>query len=220
MKKKFCVIGLGNFGFYVVAALYEAGHDIIAIDINKDKVQKVKEICSYALEGDAANKEFLKSQGLAEMDAVVISMGERSHISTLVTLHLKEIGVKRICVKAQNEDHGRILERVGADEIIFPEKDMARRIAHNLTNPNIMEYIPLAEEYSLSESEPPKHFIGKTLAELNLRRKYQLTVIAIKDVLTDEFIPAPPADHMIKDSDVLILIGKGDDLDKAMQSEK
>jgi trk system potassium uptake protein TrkA len=217
MKKKFCVIGLGNFGYYVVDALYKAGHDVIAIDINKEKVQAVKDICSYALQGDAAHKDFLKSQGLAEMNAVVISMGERSHLSTLVTLHLKEIGVKRVCVKAQSEDHGRILERVGADEIIYPEKDMARRIAHNLTSPNIMEYIPLAEEYSLSESEPPKHFIGKTLTELDLRKKHHLTVIAIKDVLTDEFIPAPPANHLIKDSDVLIIIGKGNDLDKALQ---
>ncbi len=220
MKKKFCVIGLGNFGYHVVDALYEAGHDIIAIDIDKDKVQAAKDISSYAIQGDASSREFLKNQQLADMDAVVVSMGERSHISTLVTLYLKELKVKRICVKAQNEDHGRILEKVGANEVIYPEKDMARRIAHNLTTPNIMEYIPLAEEYSLSETEPPKHFIGKTLIELDLRKQYQLTIIAIKDVLTDEFIPAPPANHVIKDSDVLIIIGKGEDLDKAMQSKK
>jgi trk system potassium uptake protein TrkA len=218
MKKKFCVIGLGNFGFHMAAALYQAGHEIITIDSDKEKVQAVKDICSYAILGDAGNKEFLSAQGVSEMDAVVVSTGDRSHLSTLITLYAKELKVPRILVKAVNEDHGRILERVGATDIIFPEKDMARRIAHNLSSPNILEFIPLAEEYSLSETDPPKHFIGKTLVELDLRKKFNVTVIAIKDVLTDQFIPAPPANDLIKDSDVLILIGKTDDVDKAVRS--
>ena len=215
MAKKFCVIGLGNFGYYVVEALYQAGHEVVAVDINKDKVQAAKDICSYAIQGDAANKEFLKSQGLTDMDAVVISMGERSHLSTLITLYLKELKVKRILAKAQNEDHGRILEKIGATDVIFPEKDMARRLAHSLTSPNILEFIPLAEEFSLSELEPPNSFIGKTLIDLNLRQRFQVTVIAIKDVLNDQFIPAPSPTHVIKNSDVLIVIGKPKDLDRA-----
>lgn len=217
MKKKFCVIGLGNFGFHVVAALYEAGHEVIAIDTEKDRVQAVKDISSYAILGDAASKEFLSSQGIAEMDAVVVSTGDRSHLSTLITLYLKELRVPRILVKAVNEDHGRILDRVGATDVIFPEKEMAKRIAHNLASPNVLEFIPLAEEYSLSESEPPKHFIGKTLVELELRKKFHVTVIAIKDVLTDKFLPAPPPTYLIKDSDLLIFIGKTEDVDKAMR---
>ena len=216
MKKKFCVIGLGNFGYHVVATLNDAGHEVVAIDLNKDKVQAVKDSCSYAILGDATNREFLDSQGLREMDAVVVSTGERSHLSTLITLYLKELKVRRILVKAINEDHGRILERVGATDIIFPEKDMAKRIAHSLISPNILEFIPLAEEYSLSESEPPKHFIGKTFVELDLRKKFHVNVIAIKDVLSDQFIPAPPPDHLIKDSDLLIFIGKTSDIDKAL----
>lgn len=216
MKKKFCVIGLGSFGFHVVATLNKSGHDVIAIDSDKEKVQAVKDICSYAILGDAANKEFLTAQGIHEMDAVVVSTGDRSHLSTLITLYLKELKVPRILVKAISEDHGRILERVGATEVIYPEKDMARRIAHSITSPNIMEFIPLAEEYSLSETEPPKHFIGKTLIELDLRKKFHVTVIAIKDVLTDQFIPAPQPNYLIKDSDVLILIGKTADVDKAI----
>ena len=216
MKKKFCVIGLGNFGYQVVSSLYDAGHEVIAVDNDKSKVQAIKDICSYAVLSDAANKEFLSSQSISDMDAVIVSMGENSHLATLVTLYLKELKVKRILVKALNEDHGRILERIGATDVIFPEKEMAQRLAHNLTSPNILEFIPLAEEYSLSESEPPKGFIGKTLAELNLRSKYHITVIAIKDVLTDSFIVAPPADHLIKNSDLLILIGKSQDIEKAL----
>ncbi len=216
MKKKFCVIGLGNFGYHVVATLDAAGHEVMAIDLSKDKVQAVKDICTFALLGDATNREFLAAQGVHEMEAVVVSTGERSHLSTLITLYLKELNVRRILVKAINEDHGRILERVGATDVIFPEKDMARRIAHSLTCPNILEFIPLAEEYSLSESEPPQHFIGKTFAELDLRKKFQVNVIAVKDLLSDRFLPAPPPDHRIMDSDVLILIGKTSDIDKAL----
>lgn len=217
-KKKFCVIGLGNFGFHVVAALYAGGHEVIAIDTDKERVQAIKDICSYAILGDAASKDFLNSQGIAEMDAVVVSTGDRSHLSTLITLFLKELKVPRILVKAISEDHGRILKRVGATEVIFPEKDMAKRIAHNLVSPNVLEFIPLAEEYSLSESEPPKHFIGKTLVELDLRKEFHVTVIAIKDILTDQFLPAPPPDYLIKDSDLLILIGKTEDVDRALRN--
>lgn len=216
MKKKFCVIGLGNFGFHVVETLDEEGHEVIAIDSDKDKVQAVKDICSYAILGDAGNKEFLASQGVNDMDAVVVSTGDRSHLSTLITLYLKELKVPRIFVKAVSEDHGRILERVGATDVIYPEKEMARRIAHTMSTPNVLEFIPLAEEYSLSETGPPKQFIGKTLIELDLRKRFEVTVIAIKDVLTDKFIPAPPPTYMIKDSDVLILIGKTGDVDKAL----
>jgi len=217
LKKKYCVIGLGRFGYHVVATLNHSGFEVIGIDSDKEKVQAVKDICAYAIVGDAANKEFLDAQGVPEADAVVVATGDRSHLSTLITLYLKELKVKRILVKAVNEDHGRILERVGATDVIYPEKDMAIRVAHSMSSPNIMEFIPLAEEYSLSESEPPKHFIGKTLAELDLRKKFQVTVIAIKDVLTDQFIPAPPANYLIKDSDVLILIGKTDDVDQAVR---
>lgn len=216
MKKRFCVIGLGNFGFHVVETLDEEGHEVIAIDSDKDKVQAVKDICSYAILGDAGNKGFLASQGVNDMDAVVVSTGDRSHLSTLITLYLKELEVPRIFVKAISKDHGRILERVGATDVIYPEKEMARRIAHTMSTPNILEFIPLAEEYSLSETEPPKQFIGKTLIELDLRKRFEVTVIAIKDVLTDKFIPAPPPTYLIKDSDVLILIGKTDDVDKAL----
>ncbi len=215
-KKKCCVIGLGSFGFHVALTLFADGHEVIAIDSDRDKVQAVKDFSDQAILGDAANKEFLDAQGVREVDAAVVSTGERSHLSTLITLYLKELKVPRILVKAISEDHGKILEKVGATDVIYPEKDMARKIAHSLSTPNILEFIPLAEEYSLSETVPPRHFIGKTLVELDLRRKFHVTVIAVKDVLTDQFIPAPPPTHVIKDSDVLILIGKTVDVEKSL----
>ena len=214
-KKRFCIIGLGNFGFHVARTLYADGHEVVAIDTDSEKVQRVQEHTSYALIGDAASKDFLSSQGIGEMDAAVVSTGERSHLSTLITLFLKELKVPRILVKAVSEDHGRILHRVGATDVIYPEKDMAVKTARSLSSPNILEFIPLAEDYSITEAAPPAGFIGKSLVELDLRRQYEVTIIGIKDVLTDEFIAVPPPTHIIKDSDLLILIGKGADIERA-----
>ncbi len=216
--KRFCVVGLGNFGFHVAKTLYQDGHEVIAIDLDRDKIQRIKNYASYAVIGDATSKEFLRSQGIGEMDAVIISTGERSHLSTLVVLHLKEMNVRRILVKAISEDHGRILEKVGATDIIFPEKDTAIKIAHGLTSSNILEFIPVAEDYSITEVAPPKHFIGKNLIQLDLRRQFGVTVIGIKDVLTSEFITLPEPTHVIKDSDLMVLIGKTESVEKACRA--
>lgn len=217
--KRFCVIGLGNFGFHVAKTLYQEGHEVIAIDLDRDKVQRIKNFTSYAIVGDASSKEFLKNQGVSEMDAVIISTGERSHLSTIIVLHLKEMNLKRILVKAVDEDHGRILEKVGATDIIFPEKDMAIKTARGLSSSNILEFIPIAEDYSITEVAPPAHFIGNNLIALDLRRKFHVTVIGIKDVLTGEFTTLPSPTHVIKDSDLLVLIGKAEDVEKACREK-
>ena len=217
--KRFCVIGLGNFGFHVAKTLYQEGHEIIAVDLDREKVQRVKNYASYAMVGDASNREFLKNQGIGEMDAVVISTGQRSHLSTIIVLHLREMSVKRILVKAVDEDHGRILEKVGATDIIFPEKDMAIKTARGLSSSNILEFIPIAEDYSITEVAPPLHFIGRNLISLDLRRKFHVTVIGIKDVLTGEFITLPSPTHIIKDSDILVLIGKAEEVEKACREK-
>lgn len=213
--KRFCVIGLGNFGFHVASTLYAEGHEVVAIDQDREKVQRVQGHSSYAIIGDAASKDFLRGQGIAEMDAVVVSTGERSHLATLITLYLKELKARRIVVKAISEDHGRILEKIGASDVIFPEKDMAIKTAKGLSSPNILEFIPLAEDFSITEAAAPVHYLGKTLIELDLRRRYNVTVIGVKDVLTDHFVPLPPPDYLVKDSDMLVLIGKTADVEQA-----
>ncbi len=218
--KRFCVIGLGNFGYHVARALFEDGHEVVAIDTDKEKVQRIQDYVSYAMIGDAASKDFLVGQGIAEMDAVILSTGERSHLSTLITLYLRELRVPRILVKAISEDHGRILEKVGATEIIFPEKDMAHKVARSLSNPNILEFIPLGEDTSISEAAPPMHFIGKNLIELDLRRRFNVTIIGIRDVLTGNFLALPSPDHVIKDSDLLVLIGRQADVERACRRQQ
>ncbi|MDO3378444.1 potassium channel family protein [Geoalkalibacter halelectricus] len=216
-RKRFGVVGLGNFGHHAARALYEEGHEVVAVDIDQDKIQRIRDYCTFAVAADAADREFLHAQGFAEMDAVVVSTGERSHLATLITLYLKELKVRNILVKAVSEDHGRILEKIGADEIIFPEKDMARKIARNLSTPNILEFVPLGEGYSITEAAPPASFIGKTLAELDLRRRHQITVIGIRDVLTGHFALLPPPDQVIKDSDLLVFIGRSEDIERVLK---
>jgi len=215
--KKFCVIGIGNFGYHVARALYEEGYEVTAIDLSQEKIQNIKDYCSVAVQGDAASKEFLASHGVMDMDAVIVSTGQRSHLSTLISFFLKELEVKKILAKSINDDHGRILRKVGVTEVILPEKDMAIKTARALSYPNIVDFIPLAEDYSLTEVAAPHDFLGKNLITLDLRRKYQVTVIAIKDVLSDSFIPAPPSDYIIKDSDILILLGRTEDIEKAVK---
>jgi len=211
---RFCVIGLGNFGFHIAQALYADKHEVVAIDMARERVQRISDDASYAVLGDAANKEFLSGQGVAEMDAVIVSTGERSHLATLITLYLKELKVKNIVVKAVNEDHGKILSRVGAHEIVFPEKDMALKIATNLSRPNVLDALVLGEDMTIAEIAPPAHFIGKSLIELELRKKFNINVVAIKDVLTDESTTLIDPDHILRDSDLLVVIGNPEALMK------
>jgi trk system potassium uptake protein TrkA len=210
--KRFAVIGLGNFGFYMAKSLFEDGNEVIAIDMDRNRIQTIDGFCSEAIVMDGADKERLKALGLEDMDSVIVSTGTRISISILICLHLREIGVKKILAKALDEDHAKILKKVGATEIIHPEKDMAIRVAKLLSTPNIMDFIPLEKDYNLLQFAPPQAFIGKTLRELNLRAKYNVYVIAIKELVPENFILVPPADFVIKDSDILIMLGRSQDI--------
>lgn len=212
--KRVVVIGLGIFGFNLVKSLYEGGLDVIAIDKNKDLVQEIKEYCTKAVHADATSRGVMESLGIQEDDVVVISFGEDLAASTLTTLHLKELRVERIIVKAPNEDHKRVLERVGASEVIIPEREMAEKIARSLISPNVLDYIPLSEDYTIGEVVPPPTFYGKTIGELHLRSKFHVEVIAIREMLPERLTMVPRADFIIKDSDVLIVIGRTGDIEK------
>jgi len=212
--RRFAVIGLGKFGFHLVKALFEDGHEVIAIDKDKDRVQEIQPFSTQAVVADIAHKEILKTLGIDQMDAVLVSIGEDIAASILVTLYLKELKIKQILVKAMNEDHGKILERIGATEVIYPEKTMAMKTARSLSTPNILDFIPMVENYTLVELAPPTAFIGKTLSGLDLRVKHNVYVIGVKEVLTDNFILVPPADFVVKDSDILFVIGHRDNIAK------
>jgi trk system potassium uptake protein TrkA len=212
--KRVVVIGLGIFGTQLARQLYEGGLEVVAIDKNRDVVQRIKDHSTKAVLADATDKEVLESIGIDAKDTVVISFGEDLSASTLLTLYLKEMKVKEIIVKVPNEDYKRILLKVGASEAIIPEREMANKVARSIISPNVLEYLPISEDYTIVELAPPTDFIGKSLADLDLRKKYALQVIAIRDVLTNKMQLVPRASAIIKDSDVLVIIGKEEDIRK------
>ena len=212
--KRVVVIGLGIFGFNIAKDLYENGIEVIAIDKNKEVIQRIKDFSTKAILSDGTDKEVMESIGIQEDDVVIVSFGEDLAASTLITLRLKEMKVKKIIVKAPNEDHKHILEKVGATEVIIPEREMADKVAKSLISPNVLDYIPLSDEYTICEIVPPPSFMGKSIAELHLRSKYHIEVIAIREMLPERLTMVPRADFVIKDSDVLVVIGKEEDIQK------
>lgn len=212
--KRVIVVGLGIFGFNIARQLFENGFEVIAIDKNKEVINQIRDFSTKAILADATDKELLETIGIQPDDMVIVSFGENLAASTLLTLHLKELHVKEIIVKAPNDDHKRILEKVGATEVIIPEKEMAGRVAKGLIAPNVLDYLPVSEDFTICEVAPPSSFLGKTIAELRLRGKYHIEVIAIRDVLSDHIQLVPRADFVIKDSDILIVIGKEQDIQK------
>jgi len=215
---KFAVVGLGSFGSNVAKTLYERKNEVLAVDVSKEKIEEVKAFVSHAVNMDAADKENLQALGIKEMDVVVVSLGPEMEASILTVLYLHEIGAKRIVAKALTEDHAKILEAVGATEVIYPEKDMAIRTAIRtalkLSCPNILEYLPLTSGVGIQEIAPPEKFIGRSLKELDLRNKYGIQVIAIKELIPEKTNFVPHADFVIKDSDILIIMGEEKKLQK------
>ncbi|MBU2622213.1 MAG: TrkA family potassium uptake protein, partial [Proteobacteria bacterium] len=203
--------------FHVAKTLFEDGNEVIAIDQDRNRIQEIDPYCTEAIVMDASDKERLKALGLENMDSVVLSAGSKISNSILICLHLQEIGVKKILAKALDDDHAKILKKIGATEIIRPEMAMAIRIARGLSTPNILDFIPLAEDYNLLQVDPPRAFIGKTLRDLDLKARYNVFVIAIKELVPENFVLVPPASFLIKDSDVLMLLGKEQDIAKIQE---
>jgi trk system potassium uptake protein TrkA len=211
---KFAVIGMGSFGANLARTLFERGNEVLAIDRDKNMTETAKDFTTNTVMTEAAVKENLEVLGVKEMDVVVVSLGHELEASVMTVLYLHELGVKRIVAKALSEDHAKVLEAVGATEVIYPEKDMAIRTALRLSSPDVIEYLPLVSGITIQEIAPPVRFIGKTLKELDLTNKYGLQVIAIKEVISDRITFIPKADFVIKDSDILVIIGEEKRLSK------
>jgi trk system potassium uptake protein TrkA len=211
---KCAVIGLGSFGFNVAKTLYDKGSEVLAIDISRERIEAVKDHVSHAVAMDSASKENLEALQVQDMDVVVVSLGPAMEASILTVLYLHEMGVQRIVAKALSEDHAKILESVGATEVIYPEKDMAIKTALRLTSPNVLEYLPLSSGVGIQEIAPPVKFIGKTLRELDLINKYGVQVIAIRELIPERTTFVPKASFVIKNSDILVIVGEDDQLAK------
>jgi trk system potassium uptake protein TrkA len=208
------VIGLGKFGFHVAKQLHEAGHEVLAIDNDAGNVNQIADYSSRAVVLDARDKERLEALGIRDFDVVIVSLGERIDTSALVSLHLKEIGVKRLITKAGSDDHRKLLELIGVDEVVFPEREVAVHLARRLSSPNLLEFINLGNDYSLHEVAPPDSFLGKTLRALDLPNRLGIQVLAVRDALTQDLRVNPGADFVVKESDSLLVLGSNQDLAK------
>ncbi len=215
-KRSFAVIGLGRFGSAMATTLAELGHDVIGIDGNEEHVRNLSDVISYAVELDATDEKALKAAGIADVDVAVISIGENIESSLLVVMLVKEIGIPTIVAKATTPLHGRILEKLGVSRVIFPEREMAVRVAHSLVVPNVLDYIELSRDFSIVEIPAPPDFVGKSIRQLELRPRLGLTLIAIKRnsrTGDGEFTNiAPTADDRIESGDVLALLGSNERL--------
>ncbi len=213
--KKVAVIGLGSFGASLVQFLSQMDNiEIVAIDTDEIKVNDVRDIVDQPVKMDATNKENLASIGIREMDSVIVSSGPMLEPSILTVHILKEMGAPNIIAKALSEDHEKILRLVGATEIIFPERDAAQKLANHLHAPNLIDYIPLESGFVIQEIAPPDAFVGKSLIDVHLRKKFKVTVLAIKSIIPDTTIINPGGDVVIKESDILIVFGETENIER------
>lgn len=204
--KQFAVIGLGRFGKSVALTLNKMGYNVLAVDTSEEKVSDIMDSVTHAVQVDAMDEQALKALGIRNFDVVIVAIGQDIQANILVTVMLKDMGVKKVVAKAVTELHGKVLVRVGADQVIFPERDMGARVAHALVSKNIVDQINLSPEYSIVELMAPERFAGKTLDEAGVRVKHGVTVLAIRR--GNEVIISPGAGQVIKAGDILVVVGR------------
>ena len=224
MTRQFAVIGLGRFGYSVAETLIKKGYEVLAIDSDEAKIEAVSDFATYAVQCDATDERALKAVSVQNVDVAVVSIGENIEASILIVMTLKELGVKEIMAKAVTRLHGKILTNMGVTEVIYPERDAAIRLAHRLISPNVLEYLELAQGYSIEEIEVPGQFVGKPLREASIRTTYGINVIAIKRRVTklvrgewqnvEEMNVNPDAEDILQKGDVMGIVGKEEDLDR------
>ena len=221
--KRFMVIGLGRFGRRMAQALTEAGHEVVAIDRREELVERVRDEVALAVCLDATDADLLKSQGAADIDVAVVCIGEDFEANALTTATLKSLGVRLVIARASTEIQRRILASIGADRVVLPEEEMAVRLASQLANPNIIEHLELAEGHSLIQIRAPGEWLGRTLGEIDLRRKYEVNLVAIKrsivsrtpdggESVEQQVVDLPLAHTVIREGDVLVLVGSTESL--------
>ena len=210
--RQFAVIGLGNFGISVARALSKMGHEVLAIDTDPDKVQHLAADVTHAVQADATDEEALRALGIRNVDVAVVTVGQDIRSSILACMILKELGVGYVVAKATDELHGKLLEKLGVDRVVYPERDMGIRLANSLGCSNILEYIELSPDYGVAEIVATEEFSGKTLRELNLRARYGANVVAIRR--DDAVKVSPGADDVVREGDVLVILGSVESLER------
>lgn len=216
--KRFFVIGLGNFGSTIAEALHAEGHDVVAVDRKEDAVERIAPHVTRAALADGQSLPTLERLGAREAAAAVVSTGDDITASILSTLVLRDLGVPEVYVKVISPEHARVMEKLGATETIFPERDSAMRLATRMSSTTILNYVRLGPDFSIQEMAVPRAWIGKNLRQLKLPQRFRISVVAVHDVLTDKILPPPP-DAPLKDSDTLLVAGDDEDLARAAKEE-
>ncbi len=231
MKKRFLVIGLGRFGVSLAETLYAEGAEVIAVDERVDKVEEVKERVSHAVQLDGTDFDALKSVGADGVDTAIIAIGENLEASVITTVILKELGLKEIIVRAYTAREKRILELVGASRVIFVEQEMGRRLGKACSGSDILDYFELSGSHSLVQWEVPESLVGETLSEIDITKKWALTLFAIKKISRtsgafnwgkekEQLQISPSSDYLLEKGDILILVGKNNDLTRFTEEKK
>ena len=210
VKKQFVVIGLGRFGSSVAETLYGLGNDVLVIDKDEDLIQDISDKVTHAVQMDATDEGALRTLGLRNFDVAVVTIGSNIQASVMVTLLVKELGVKYIIAKGNSDLHAKVLYKIGADRVILPEKDMGVRVAHNLVSESILDFIELSPDYSIMELKVLNEWSGKTLKDLKLRSSYGINIMAIKK--GESINISPKAEDILEDDDIIVAIGSADDL--------
>ena len=215
-KRTFVVIGLDRFGYNLAIHLEKCGHEVLGLDKDEEKVDRISDQITHAAVGDPTDEDVLQALDITQADIAVVALTENIQSGVLVTMMLKEMGMKKIIAESTSELHGRILAKVGADQVIFPEKDMGIRLAKSLGHANVMDYIDLSDEYSIMEMLVPTEWAGKTLMELKLRTNYNINVIAFRDPNGSLSVNPDPVQPLISDGS-LVVIGPNKTIEKLVK---
>ena len=216
--KRFCVIGLGKFGQSLAETLAAAGSQVMIIDTDADKITALADVVTNAVIGDPTNENVLRSAGITDYDCAIVCLTTNINANILLTIMLKELGVKKVVARAMNEGHRKVLERIGADMIVFPEQDMGEKLGYMLTKNNITDFVEFAD-YKIVELSVPESWIGKSLLELDLRRRYHVNVIAVSRA--DGSVDVSPSpDKAFTKGDRVSVIGSDSDIDKTVAQLK
>ena len=210
--KSFVVIGLGRFGTRLAKKLYAMDCEVLAVDIDNEKVQQIADDVTQAVSGDARDKDVLRALGVRNCDCAIVCIASDLSSSIFITMTLKELDVPYIVAKAQGVMHQRILEKLGANNVVIPEQEMADRLAHKLVAPNILDYIEISDGYSLVEEQAPEVWVNKSIKDLSVRSRLGISIIAVKNGKNINI--APGADYVVKHGDILVIVGKYEALAK------
>ena len=206
--KQYIVIGCGRFGSSVAKKMCQLGNEVMVIDKDEDSIENIAEQVTHTAIVDVTDERDLKSIGLGNFDVVIVAISSDIRASIMATIMAKEMGVPKIVCKAKDELQAKVLYKIGADKVVFPERDMGIRLAYNLASENILDQINLDPEYSIMEIVTPTNWVGKTIIELNLRAKYDITVLAVKTTSGLKVMPSP--NYKMQEKNILIIIGNTD----------